>query len=220
MIADAMVRAASVPTVSTVIEVDVTAMVRFREANKESFQQQYGVKLTYTPFFIRAITDSLLEFPMLNASLGSDGQLTINKAINIGVAVSLGEKGEEGLIVPVIKNCQNLGLVELAKELEVIARRARSGSLSAADVQEGTFTLTNPGSYGALLGTPMINYPQAAILGTYTIQKVPKVIDDMIGIRSMMYMVITYDHRIVDGLLAGRFLQSLKKRIEQFDFFK
>jgi pyruvate/2-oxoglutarate dehydrogenase complex dihydrolipoamide acyltransferase (E2) component len=220
MIADAMVRAASVPTVSTVIEVDVTAMVRFREANKESFQKQYGVKLTYTPFFIRAITDSLLEFPMLNASLSADAQLTTNKAINMGVAVSLGEKGEGGLIVPVIRNCQNLALVDIAKELESIARRARSSSLSTADVQEGTFTLTNPGSYGALLGTPMINYPQAAILGTYTIQKVPKIVDDMIGIRSVMYMVLTYDHRIVDGLLAGRFLQSLKKRIEQFDFFK
>jgi pyruvate/2-oxoglutarate dehydrogenase complex dihydrolipoamide acyltransferase (E2) component len=132
----------------------------------------------------------------------------MNRAVHMGVAVSLGAKGDEGLIVPVIRDCHKKTLIELAKDLEAIAARARSNSLSVADVQGGTFTLTNPGSYGA------------GILGTYTIKKVPAIIDDMIGIRSMMNLVLTYDHRLVDGLLAGRFLQSVKRKLEGFEFFK
>lgn len=219
MIADAMVRSAAVPTVSTLTEVDVTPMVKFRERNKDSFPEQFGVKLTYTPFFIKAITDALLEFPLINSSL-QDGQIIQNHAVHMGVAVSLGAKGDEGLIVPVIRDCQAKSLIDLAKDLESIAARARSNSLGVADVQGGTFTLTNPGSYGALLGTPMINAPQAAILGTYTIKQTPVIIDGMIAIRSVMNLVLTYDHRLIDGLLAGKFLQSIKNRLEKFDFFK
>ncbi|HRI43095.1 MAG TPA: dihydrolipoamide acetyltransferase family protein [Fimbriimonadaceae bacterium] len=220
MIADAMVRSSQVPTVSTLAEVDVTNMVRFRERNKDTFQQQYGVKLTYTPFFIKAITEALQEFPLLNSSLQSDNTILKNYAVHMGVAVSLGAKGDEGLIVPVIRDCHRKTLIQLAEELENIAGRARSNSLTVADVQGGTFTLTNPGSYGAILGTPMINAPQAAILGTYAIKKVPAIIDDMIAIRSVMNLVLTYDHRIIDGLLAGRFLQSVKAKLEGFEFFK
>lgn len=220
MIADAMVRSSQVPTVSTLTEVDVTNMVRFRERNKENFQEQFGVKLTYTPFFIKAITDALLEFPLLNASMQSDNAITMNRGVHMGVAVSLGAKGDEGLIVPVIRDCHKKTLVQLAEDLENIAGKARTNKLSVADVQGGTFTLTNPGSYGALLGTPMINAPQAAILGTYTIKKMPVIVDDMIAIRSVMNLVLTYDHRIIDGLLAGRFLQSVKRRLEGFEFFK
>lgn len=220
MIADAMVRSAAVPTVSTVIQVDVTSLVKFREANKEVFQAQHGVKLTYTPFFIKALTEALMEFPMVNASLQPDNQILMTKGVHMGVAVALGAKGDEGLIVPVIRDCDKKSIGELAKDLDQIASKARNNQLQVTDVQGGTFTLTNPGSYGALFGTPMINAPQAAIAGVYGIEKLPVIVDDMIAVRSMMYMVLTYDHRIIDGLLAGRFLQSVKERLETFDFFK
>ncbi|MEA2554093.1 MAG: hypothetical protein QOJ65_2269 [Fimbriimonadaceae bacterium] len=219
MIAEAMVRAAQVPVVTTVTQADVTAMVQFRDANKDAFQQQNGVKLTYTPFFIKAITETLLEFPMVNSSLQGD-TIVVNKVVHMGVAVALGAKGDEGLIVPVIRNCERKNLVDLAKELDKIAKKARSNQLSVEDVQGGTFTLTNPGTYGALFGTPMINAPQAGIMGAYAIKKVPEIINDMIGIRSVMHLVLTYDHRIVDGLVAGRFLAAARDRLEKFDFFK
>ncbi len=219
MIAEAMMRSAEVPTVSTSVQVDVSELVRFREANKEAFQSQHGVKLTYTPFFIKALTEALLEFPTVNASLQGD-QVLVNRAVHMGVAVALGKKGDEGLIVPVIRDCHKKTLVDLARDLEEIAAKARTNALEPADVQGGTFTLSNPGSYGALIGTPMIVAPQAGIAGAYAIQKSPVVVgDDMIAIRSVMYLVLTYDHRIIDGLLAGRFLQAVKKRLEEFDFF-
>ncbi|MCW5935704.1 MAG: 2-oxo acid dehydrogenase subunit E2 [Fimbriimonadaceae bacterium] len=219
MIAEAMTRSSQVPVVSTLIEVDVTNLVKFREINKDSFQAQFGVKLTYTPFFIKALTDSLLEFPYLNASL-VDGQVTLYKGVHMGVAVSLGERGEGGLIVPVIRDCQSKSLVEIARDLEQIAANARGNKLGVADVQGGTFTLTNPGSYGAVLGTPMINAPQSGIIGAYGITKKPVIIDDMIAVRSVMNLVLTYDHRLVDGLTAGRFLQAVKGRLEKFDFYR
>lgn len=220
MIADHMVKSSQVPTVSTVTQIDVTNMVRFREQNKEGFQQTYGVKLTYTPFFIKAVTEALREFPMVNSSLREDNQIQVNQIVNMGIAVALGSKGDEGLIVPVIRNCESKSIVEIAKDLEEIANKARTNTLKPDDVQGATFTLTNPGSYGALFGTPMISAPQAAIAGAYAIQKQPVIVDDMIAIRSIMYFVLTYDHRIIDGLLAGRFLQSVKKQIEDFAFFK
>ena len=219
MIADAMVKAAAVPVVSTTTQADVTAMVQFRENNKEFFLQQHGVKLTYTPFFIKALTETLLEFPLVNASLQGD-QIVMNKAVHMGVAVALGSKGDEGLIVPVIRDCQKKTLIDIAKDLDAIAKKARNNQLSVADVQGGTFTLTNPGTYGALFGTPMINAPQAGILGAYAIKKEPVIINQMIGIRDVMHLVLTYDHRLVDGLLAGRFLAAVRDRLEKFDFFK
>ncbi|HEY3781851.1 MAG TPA: dihydrolipoamide acetyltransferase family protein [Fimbriimonadaceae bacterium] len=220
MIADAMVRSSQVPTVSTVNQVDVTAMVKFRELNRESFQTQYGVKLTYTPFFIKALTETLLEFPLVNASLQSDNSILMTKGVHIGVAVALGQKGDEGLIVPVIRDCHKKNLIEIAKDLDLIAKKARSNSLDVNDVKGGTFTLTNPGTYGALFGTPMINAPQAGILGAYAIQKLPVIVDDMIAIRSIMHLVLTYDHRLVDGLVAGKFLAGVRDRLQNFDFFK
>ena len=220
MIADAMVRSSQVPTVSTVTQCDVTNMVHFRERNKETFQETYGVKLTYTPFFIKALTETLLEFPLVNSSLTADNQILGNKGVHVGIAVALGAKGDEGLIVPVIRDCHKKNLVELAKDLEAIAKAARSSSLKPSDVQGGTFTLTNPGTYGALFGTPMINAPQGGILGTYAISKMPVIVDDMIAIRSIMHLVLTYDHRLIDGLLAGKFLASVRDRLQKFDFFK
>ncbi len=219
MIAEAMVRSSQVPVVSTLIEIDVTPLVQFRDSNKEAFVKQYGVKLTYTPFFIKTLTECLLEFPYLNGSL-VDGQVTINKAVHMGIAVSLGEKGEGGLIVPVIRDCHLKSTVDIARDLDSIANRARANKLDVKDVQGATFTLTNPGSYGAILGTPMINAPQAGIAGAYGIVKRPVIINDMIAVRSVMNMVLTYDHRIVDGLTAGRFLQAVKARLEGMEFFK
>jgi pyruvate/2-oxoglutarate dehydrogenase complex dihydrolipoamide acyltransferase (E2) component len=220
MIADAMVRSSQVPTVSTVTQVDVTAMVQFRERNKESFQEQYGVKLTYTPFFIKAITESLLEFPLVNASLQPDNNILKTSGVHMGIAVALGAKGDEGLIVPVIRDCHKKSLIEIAKDLDEIAKKARSNKLGVEDVKGGTFTLTNPGTYGALFGTPMINAPQAGIMGAYAITKQPVIVNDMIAIRSIMHLVLTYDHRLIDGLLAGRFLASVRDRLQAFDFFK
>ncbi len=220
MIAEAMIRSSQVPTVSTVTQCDVTNMVHFREHNKETFQETYNVKLTYTPFFIKALTETLLEFPLVNGSLTPDNQILTNKGVHIGVAVALGAKGDEGLIVPVIRDCQKKSLIDIARDLEGIAKAARSNSLKPADVQGGTFTLTNPGTYGALFGTPMINSPQAGILGTYAISKMPVIVDDMIAIRSIMHLVLTYDHRIIDGLLAGKFLAAVRDRLQKFDFFK
>ena len=220
MIAEHMVKSAAIPVVTTMTQVDVTTMVKFREANKDGFQEQHGVKLTYTPFFIKAITEGLIEFPLLNGSLRDDNQIVMNHGVHMGIAVALGSKGDEGLIVPVIRDCDKKNLIEIARSLDDIAKAARGNALKPADVQGGTFTLTNPGSYGALFGTPMINAPQAGIMGAYAITKMPVVVEDMIGIRSIMHLVLTYDHRIVDGLLAGRFLARVKEKLEQFDFFK
>ncbi len=220
MIADAMVRSAAVPTVSTVTQVDVTAMVQFRERNKDSFAEQYGVKLTYTPFFIKALTEALIEFPLVNSALMPDNKILKNLGVHMGIAVALGAKGDEGLIVPVIRDCHKKGLVEIAKDLDTIAKKARANQLSVADVQGGTFTLTNPGTYGALFGTPMINAPQAGIMGAYGITKQPVIVEDMIAIRSIMHLVLTYDHRIIDGLVAGKFLAGVRDRLQAFDFFK
>lgn len=219
MIAEAMMRAAAVPVVSTVTQADVTPMVQFREANKEIFQQQHGVKLTYTPFFIKALAETLMEIPNVNAYY-QDGNMVLNRGVHIGVAVALGAKGDEGLIVPVIRDCHKKNLVEIAKDLDGIAKKARNNQLSVGDVQGATFTLTNPGTYGALFGTPMISPPQAGVLGAYAITKQPVIVNDMIGIRSIMHLVLTYDHRIVDGLLAGRFLAAVRDRLQKFDFFK
>lgn len=205
--------------VTTVIQVDVSRMVEFRERNKESFQQQYGVRLTYTPFFVKAAAEALQEFPLMNSSLVED-QIIVRHYVHMGVAVALGEKGEEGLIVPVIRDVHKKSLVEIARDLEDIAKRARNKTIGLADVQGATFTLTNPGSYGALIGTPIISHPQTAILGTYAIVKQPIVINDMLAIRPMMYLCLSYDHRLIDGMYAGRFLQKVKRTIEEFEFFR
>lgn len=220
MIAEAMVRSSQVPTVSTLTEVDVTSMVEFRARNKESFMEMYGVKFTYTPFFIKAIAETLHDFPMLNSALMPDNKILVNKGVHMGCAVSLGKDGSGGLIVPVIRDCHTKTVIQIAKDLEVIAGKARSNQLGVEDVQGGTFTLTNPGSYGATLGTPMINAPQSGILGTYGIVERVVVVNKMLAIRSMMNLVLTYDHRLVDGLMAGKFLQALKGKLEAFDFFK
>ncbi|MBX3115182.1 MAG: 2-oxo acid dehydrogenase subunit E2 [Fimbriimonadaceae bacterium] len=219
MIAEAMERSSQVPVVSTLIDVDVTPLVEYRAVNKDVFVASHGVKLTYTPFFIKALAETLQAFPMLNASL-QDGKIIMNKGVQMGVAVSLGADGSGGLIVPVIRDCHTKTLVQIARDLDEIAAKARSNQLGVPDVQGGTFTLTNPGSYGAVLGTPMINAPQSGIAGVYGIKQIPVIINGMIAIRSVMNVVLTYDHRLVDGLTAGRFLQQFKQKLESMDFFK
>lgn len=220
MIAEHMVRSAAIPTVTTITECDVTPMVAFRERNKDAFLEQYGVKLTYTPFFIKALAETLAEYPIVNSSLRDDMQVVKNNAVHIGIAVALGSKGQDGLIVPVIRDCHKKTLIEIARDLDGIAKAARGNTLKPTDVQGGTFTLTNPGTYGALFGTPMINAPQAGILGAYAIKKQAVIVDDMIAIRSIMHLVLTYDHRIIDGIVAGQFLAALRDRLQNFDFFK
>ncbi|MCW5933826.1 MAG: 2-oxo acid dehydrogenase subunit E2 [Fimbriimonadia bacterium] len=205
--------------VTTVLMVDVSKMMEFRERNKESFQQQYGVRLTYTPFFVKATAEALQAYPMMNSSIVDD-KIVVKQYINMGIAVALGEKGEDGLIVPVIRDTHTKNLVDIARDLEDIAKRARNKSIGVADIQGATFTLTNPGSYGALIGTPIINHPQSAILGTYAIVKTPVVINDMIAIRPIMHLCLSYDHRLIDGMYAGKFMQKLKGIIENFEFFK
>lgn len=218
-IAEAMVKAHEIPSVSTVTAVDVTSLVEFRKANKESFQQTHGVKLTYTPFFIKALTEALQQFPYLNSSLQADNKLVVNNAVHLGIAVALGD-GSQGLVVPVLRDCHKKNLIEIAKDLEAIAKKARDGKLEMSDYKDGTFALTNPGTYGALFGTPMIPAGMSGILGTYAIQEQVVAKDGMFGIKPIMHLVLSYDHRVVDGMTAGAFLKAVRDKLEKFDFFK
>jgi len=218
-IADAMVKAHEIPSVSTVAAVDVSKLVEFRKANKESFQEMNGVKLTYTPFFIKALTEALIKFPNVNSSLKDDNKLVVNHAVHLGIAVALGD-GSQGLVVPVLRDAHKKNLVEIAKDLEAIAKKARDGKLEISDYQGATFSLTNPGTYGALFGTPMIPAGQSGILGTYAIQESVVAKDGMFAIRPIMHLVLSYDHRVVDGMLAGAFLKAIRDQLESFDFFR
>ncbi len=206
--------------VTTFAEVDVTNMVNWRNANKNAFLQKTGVKLTFTPLFVEAIIKAMLEFPMINSSVDGDNIL-LKKNINFGLAVALGTGGEGGLIVPVIKKAQHMNLVGLAESVNEVANKARSKKLSPDDLVGGTITLTNYGSVGNLMGTPIINQPQVAILGTGAIVKRPVVIEtsagDVIGIRHMMYLSMSYDHRIIDGAHGGAFVNRVKQILENFD---
>jgi len=217
-ISEAMTRAHTIPAVTTITQVDVSKLVEFRKANKDTFQQMYGVKLTYTPFFIKAATEALIETPYVNSSL-DEGKLTVNHAVHMGIAVALGD-GSQGLVVPVIRDCHKKNLIEIAKDLEGIAKKARDNNLEIGDYQGGTFTLTNPGTYGAMFGTPMIAPGQSGILGTYAIQETVIAKDGMFGIKPIMHLVLSYDHRVVDGMLAGKFLKAIRDRLESFDFFR
>ncbi|MEO7453740.1 MAG: dihydrolipoamide acetyltransferase family protein [Fimbriimonadales bacterium] len=218
-IADAMVRAHEIPSVSTVTAVDVSKLVEFRKINKESFQEMNGVKLTYTPFFIKAIAEALVKFPYLNSSLQPDGKLVVSHAVHMGIAVALGD-GSQGLVVPVLRDAHTKNLVGIAKDLETIAKKARDGKLEIPDYQGATFSMTNPGTYGALFGTPMIPPGLSGILGTYAIREEVVAKDGMFAIKPIMHLVLSYDHRVVDGMLAGAFLKAVRDQLESFDFFR
>ncbi|WDF34581.1 2-oxoglutarate dehydrogenase, E2 component, dihydrolipoamide succinyltransferase [Arthrobacter agilis] len=199
-----------------VIEVDMTRIAKLRTASKESFQAQNGAKLTFLPFISKAVTEALKQHPKLNASFDEEKkEVTYHDAEHLAIAVDT----EKGLLVPVIKDAGNLNLGGLAKKIADVGSRTRSGQIGPDELSGGTFTITNIGSAGALFDTPIINQPQVGILGTGIIVKRPVVItgadgDDTIAIRSMMYLSLTYDHRLVDGADAGRFLQTLKARLE------
>jgi 2-oxoglutarate dehydrogenase E2 component (dihydrolipoamide succinyltransferase) len=198
--------------VGSVTEANVTKLVAFREKHKSNFEKKEGFKLTFTPFFIEVIVRTLKDFPMLNASVDGDS-IILRKDINIGVAVAL----ENGLIVPVVKHADSKNLPGIARAVNDLSNRARTKKLMPDEVQGGTFTITNPGIFGNLFGFPIINQPQVAILGVGAIKKRPVVIDDAIAIRSMVYISMSYDHRIIDGALGGKFLQRVVQYLENFD---
>ncbi|HEU4964862.1 MAG TPA: dihydrolipoamide acetyltransferase family protein [Bacilli bacterium] len=200
------------PHAWTMMEVDVTNLSKFREKNKEAFKQKEGVSLTYLPFFIKAVVESLKEFPIIN-STWQDDKIIIKKDINISIAVAT----DTALFVPVIKNADRLSILGLAHAITDLAKRARSGKLSADDMSGGTFTVNNTGAFGSIQSMPIINAPQAAILSMESIVKKPVVMpDDSFAIRSMMNMCMSLDHRVLDGWVCGQFLQAVKKRIETY----
>ncbi|MDQ3664692.1 MAG: 2-oxoglutarate dehydrogenase, E2 component, dihydrolipoamide succinyltransferase [Actinomycetota bacterium] len=205
---------------TTVVEVDVTAIARLRVRAKEQFTAREGVKLSFLPFFAKAAIDGLKTYPQLNASIDTDkGEVTYHDNEHLGIAVDT----ERGLLVPVIKDAGDLSIAGLARKITDIATRTRDNKIGPDELAGGTFTLTNTGSRGALFDTPIINQPQVAILGTGTVVKRPVVIDDpnlgeTIAVRQMVYLALTYDHRLVDGADAARFLGSVKERLEEGQF--
>jgi 2-oxoglutarate dehydrogenase E2 component (dihydrolipoamide succinyltransferase) len=205
------------PHVTSFTEADVTNIVLWREKVKKKFEQQEGEKITFTPLFIEAIVKCIKKFPLINSSLDGD-RIIVKKDINIGMATAL---PTGNLIVPVIKNADFLNLVGLSKTVNALANNARNGKLKPDDTQGGTFTLTNVGTFGSLMGTPIINQPQVAILAVGAIKKRPVVIEteqgDSIAIRHMMYLSMSYDHRIIDGSLGASFLTAVAKELEAFD---
>jgi pyruvate dehydrogenase E2 component (dihydrolipoamide acetyltransferase) len=205
--------------VTSAIEVDFSRVVAVRERLKKEYQAAYGVNPTYLAFVAKASIETLRDYPYVNAEMRGDSIVTRN-FVNLGIAVELAEG--KGLIVPVIRNAEGLNLLGLARAIAEIANKARNKQLVPDDVQGGTFTITNPGGYGTFHGTPVISQPQSAILGTYALVKRPWVVEDELGkdviaIRPLMNITLTYDHRLVDGALAGRFLRDLRERLEGWE---
>ena len=218
LIADHMVRSVQTsPHVCSFVEADVTNLVSWRNKIKDGYEKREGEKITFTPIFIEAVTKALRDFPMVNISVNGT-QIIKKRNINIGMATAL---PSGNLIVPVIKNADQLSLVGLSKAVNDLANRARSNKLKPEDIQDGTFTLTNIGAFGNIMGTPIINQPQVAILAVGTITKKPAVIEtehgDLIGIRHMMYLSLSYDHRVVDGALGGRFVKRVADYLQNWD---
>ena len=202
--------------VTSAIEVDMSKVAAIRGKLKKEYQEAYGVNPTYLAFVARAAVETLKDYPWINGELRGDSIVT-RRFVNLGFAVELADG--KGLIVPVIKNAETLNLLGMAKAIADIAARAREKKLLPEDVQGGTFTITNPGGYGTFHGTPVISQPQAGILGTYAVVKRPWVVqdemgEDVIAIRSIMNLTLTYDHRLVDGALAGRFLRDVRERLQ------
>ncbi|HYM97954.1 MAG TPA: dihydrolipoamide acetyltransferase family protein [Candidatus Sulfotelmatobacter sp.] len=211
-IADHMVRSLSTsPHAWTLQEVDVTGLVRYRESEKDNFKARHGVALTYLPFVAQIVCDALRQYPWLNSSWSNDGVI-LKRYINLGIAVSI----PDGLIVPVVKDADRLGFTDLVRTVNDLVERARNKQLKPDDVQGGTLTLNNTGATGSVASQPIINQPQAAILTTEAIVKRPVVINDAIAVRHMMNMCMSFDHRIIDGMMAGQFLATIKKRLEEW----
>lgn len=218
LIADHMVMSKQTsPHVTSFVEVDVTDIVNWRERVKKPFEQKYGEKITFTPVFIEAVVKAILDYPLINISV--EGTNIIRKKdINIGMAAAL---PSGNLIVPVIRQADMLNLAGLTRKVNDLARRARENKLKPEEIQDGTFTLTNVGTFGNVMGTPIINQPQVAILATGAIRKKPAVLEtpygDMIAVRQLMFLSLSYDHRVVDGALGGSFLRRVGDYLEAFD---
>ena len=211
LIAEHMLRSKrTTAELTTFFEIDMTSASSQREKAKEAYQKEYGVKLTYLPFVIASACQALKAFPIVNSSVDWEN-ITYKEECNIGIATAI----ESGLIVPVIRNADKKSILELARSVSDIGDRARTNRLTAADLEGGTFTITNPGSFGALMGTPIINYPQVAILEVGVVEKRVVVIEEVIAIRSMAYFSLTYDHRAMDGSHADGFMAHLKKILEK-----
>jgi 2-oxoglutarate dehydrogenase E2 component (dihydrolipoamide succinyltransferase) len=203
--------------VTSFAECDVTTLVLWREKMKKEFEQREGEKITFTPLFIEAVVKCIKKYPWLNSSVEGD-KIFVKKDINIGMATAM---PNGNLIVPVIKNADQLNMVGLTKQVNGLANAARNNKLRPDDTAGGTFTLTNVGTFGSIMGTPIINQPQVAIMAVGTIKKRPVVIEtaqgDSIAIRHMMYISLSYDHRIIDGSLGATFLNAVAKELENFD---
>jgi 2-oxoglutarate dehydrogenase E2 component (dihydrolipoamide succinyltransferase) len=205
---------------TTVVEVDVTRIAHLRQKAKGTFEATEGVKLSFLPFFAKAAVEALKQFPQVNASIDmAEGTVTYHEGEHLGVAVDT----ERGLLVPVIRDAGDLNIGGLARKIADLAERTRTNKVSPDDLSGGTFTLTNTGSRGALFDTPIINQPQVAILGTGAVVKRPVVVtddtgSDSIAVRSMVYLALSYDHRLVDGADAARFLSAMKSRLEDGSF--
>ena len=218
LIADHMVMSKQTsPHVTSFVEADVTNVVNWRNRIKGEFKQREGQNITFTPIFIEAVAKAIKDFPMINVSV--DGtSIVVRKDINIGMAAAL---PSGNLIVPVVKGADQMNLMGITKTVNDLANRARNNQLKPDEIQGGTFTLTNVGSFGNVMGTPIINQPQVAILAVGAIKKKPAVIEtpqgDFIGIRHMMFLSLSYDHRVVDGALGGSFLRKVADYLEQFD---
>lgn len=218
LIADHMVMSKQTsPHVTSFVEADVTNLVNWRNKNKKAFQERYGEKITYTPIFVEAVVKAIKDFPMINVSVNGT-QIIVKKDINVGMATAL---PSGNLIVPVIKNADYINLAGLTKSVNDLARRARNNQLKPQEIQGGTFTLTNVGTFGNVMGTPIINQPQVAIMAAGAIRKKPAVVEteygDLIAVRQMMFLSLSYDHRVVDGFLGGSFLRRVADYLENFD---
>jgi 2-oxoisovalerate dehydrogenase E2 component (dihydrolipoyl transacylase) len=203
---------AEIPHAWTLVEVDMTGLAALREREKAAFAEREGVKLTYLPFIVKAAVENLKEQPVLNSVWDGD-RIVLRRQINVGIAVDL----EEGaLIVPVIRDADELNVVGLARRIDDVVKRARAKQLGTEDISGGTFTVNNPGALGSVASTPIINHPQAAILQAETVVKRPVVVNEAIAIRSMMNLEVSFDHRVLDGGIALRFLNSVKRRLEAY----
>jgi pyruvate/2-oxoglutarate dehydrogenase complex dihydrolipoamide acyltransferase (E2) component len=195
------------------VEVNMEHVVRTRQRVKDAFASREGFNLTYTPFVTRAVTEALLTYPMVNSELRGE-EIVVRHFVNMGIAVSY----EEGLIVPVVKGADTMNLVGVARSINDLATRARSKKLKPDEVQGATFSITNPGPFGSILSVPIINTPNTAILAFDAIEKRPVVIDDAIAIRHMVYISMSWDHRVIDGALASQFLARVKENLETWDW--
>jgi len=218
MIADHMVYSKQTsPHVTSFIEVDVTNLVNWRNENKDKFQDKYNQKLTFTPVFVQAVAKAIVDFPLINVSV-DDKNIIVHNDIHIGMATAL---PNGNLIVPVVKNANEKDLLSLAKDVNYLADASRNNKLKPEEIQGSTFTISNVGTFGSLMGTPIINQPEVAIVALGIIKKRPEVIStskgDEIAIRSMMYLSLSFDHRVVDGFLGGSFLRKIGDYLEQFD---